>query len=350
MNDKSDSAVQLDCPLKDPNLEVTIWGCCDGLVCIGTEREVFIWNPSTGKYKGLPNVEMWYCCFGKFAEYAFGYDECIDDYKVVGFFFDNRTSGSNPIMKVCTLRSDSWRRIGDFPHGIPEDPSWAFVNSALHWAHSSSSDESNDIILDCPLKEPDLKVTIWGCCDGLVCIGTEREVFIWNPSTGKYKGLPNVEMWYCCYGKFAEYAFGYDECIDDYKVVGFFFDNHTSGSNPIVKVCTLRSDSWRRIGDFPHSVPADPSWAFVNRALHWVHSSLSGESNDMISLHGRGIWLVVRYRISETDVQCFIVLHSGFALYRRYKAQFKKLLNIVYRDFLGALKERGQDAKLKKVT
>ncbi|KAI8556198.1 hypothetical protein RHMOL_Rhmol05G0233500 [Rhododendron molle] len=149
--------------------------------------------------------------------------------------------------------------------------------------YSILNDKSDSAVqLDCPLKVPDLKVMSWGCCDGLVCIGTEREVLIWNPSTGKYKGLPNVEMWYYCYGKFAEYAFGYDECIDDYKVVGFFFDNHTSGSNPIVKVCTLRSDSWRRIGDFPHSVPAHPSWAFVNRALHWVHSSLSGESNDMI--------------------------------------------------------------------
>ncbi|KAF7124351.1 hypothetical protein RHSIM_Rhsim12G0108000 [Rhododendron simsii] len=36
---------------------------------------------------------------------------------------------------------------------------------------------------------------------------------------------------------------------------------------------------------------------------------------------------------------------AGFALYRRYKAQFKKLLNIIYRDFLSALKQRGGDAK-----
>ncbi|KAI8556201.1 hypothetical protein RHMOL_Rhmol05G0233800 [Rhododendron molle] len=157
LNEKSDSAVQLDCPLKAPDLQVKIWGCCDGLVCIGTEREVLIWNPSTGKYKGLPNVEMWYCCYGKFAEYAFGYDECIDDYKVVGFFFDNHTSGSNPIVTVCTLRSDSWRRIGDFPRGVPEDPSWAFVNRALHWVHSSSIGKSNDIIVS-----PDLGKETYG--------------------------------------------------------------------------------------------------------------------------------------------------------------------------------------------
>ena len=40
---------------------------------------------------------------------------------------------------------------------------------------------------------------------------------------------------------------------------------------------------------------------------------------------------------------------AGFALYRTYKTQFKKLLNIIYRDFVSALKERGGDAKLNKV-
>ncbi|GFY88206.1 hypothetical protein Acr_06g0001460 [Actinidia rufa] len=40
---------------------------------------------------------------------------------------------------------------------------------------------------------------------------------------------------------------------------------------------------------------------------------------------------------------------AGFALSRTYKTQFKKLLNIIYRDFVSALKERGGDAKLNKV-
>lgn len=39
---------------------------------------------------------------------------------------------------------------------------------------------------------------------------------------------------------------------------------------------------------------------------------------------------------------------AGFGLYRRYKSHFKKLLNVIYRDFVNALKQRG-DAKLNKV-
>lgn len=46
-------------------------------------------------------------------------------------------------------------------------------------------------------------------------------------------------------------------------------------------------------------------------------------------------------------LQAFIEL-AGFGLYRRYKNQFKKLINIISRDFLKALKER-EDPKVTKV-
>ncbi|KAK2968632.1 hypothetical protein RJ640_030712 [Escallonia rubra] len=50
-------------------------------------------------------------------------------------------------------------------------------------------------------------------------------------------------------------------------------------------------------------------------------------------------------------LQAFLEM-AGFALYRRYKSQFRKLLNIIYRDFLNALRaasrERG-DSRLNKV-
>ncbi|KAI8556193.1 hypothetical protein RHMOL_Rhmol05G0233000 [Rhododendron molle] len=150
LNEKSDCAVQLDCPLKRPNLRVTIWGCCDGLVCIGTGREVCIWNPSTGKYKRLPDfVEMSYIGYSWF---GFGYDEGIDDYKVVGFFFAYRGGGFFvPEVQVYTLRSDSWRRIEGYTHRVPRDASGTFVNRALHWIHWPECGASNDIIVSLDL-------------------------------------------------------------------------------------------------------------------------------------------------------------------------------------------------------
>ncbi|CAN4108624.1 unnamed protein product [Withania somnifera] len=46
-------------------------------------------------------------------------------------------------------------------------------------------------------------------------------------------------------------------------------------------------------------------------------------------------------------LQAFLEM-AGFALHKRYKTQFRKLLNIIAKDFLPALKDRG-DAKLMKV-
>lgn len=40
---------------------------------------------------------------------------------------------------------------------------------------------------------------------------------------------------------------------------------------------------------------------------------------------------------------------AGFALYEQYKNDFISALQIIYRDFVVALKEQGQDAKLTSV-
>ncbi|XP_058216961.1 F-box/kelch-repeat protein At3g23880-like [Rhododendron vialii] len=59
LHEHSYNAVELDCPIKIPH---RYWfgdlfvGCRDGLVCIAIEREVYIWNPSTGKSKSLPSA------------------------------------------------------------------------------------------------------------------------------------------------------------------------------------------------------------------------------------------------------------------------------------------------------
>lgn len=87
-------------------------GCCDGLVCIVSKREVRIWNPSTRKAKRFPNVETQYLYVGWYVRYGFGYAESIDDYKVVGFFRDVNSMGIEFEAQVCTLRTHSWRRIG----------------------------------------------------------------------------------------------------------------------------------------------------------------------------------------------------------------------------------------------
>ncbi|WRX22646.1 hypothetical protein QQP08_015133 [Theobroma cacao] len=57
-------------------------GSCHGLVAVALEKDkVFLWNPSTGDYKKLPDP-----CFpssGALYCHGFGYDSSTDDYKVL---------------------------------------------------------------------------------------------------------------------------------------------------------------------------------------------------------------------------------------------------------------------------
>ncbi|CAN0927529.1 F-box/kelch-repeat protein At3g23880, partial [Linum grandiflorum] len=60
-----------------------------------------------------------------------------------------------------------------------------------------------------------------GSCDGLICVAfTKRSLALWNPSTGAYSTLPQLDdddkQSKRCYPVF---RFGYDSLADDYKVV-----------------------------------------------------------------------------------------------------------------------------------
>ncbi|KAI8566674.1 hypothetical protein RHMOL_Rhmol02G0060300 [Rhododendron molle] len=197
LNEKSDTAVELDCPLKGAHSTIWIVGCCYGLVCIAAGNEVSIWNPSTRKSKRLPNVKMANLYRGTYGfdrgMYGFGYDESIDDYKVVGAFHDVGNSGFEAEVKVYSLRTNSWRRIGGFPDRIPLTPhgSGTCVSGALHWF---STGDCRRIIVSLDLvketygevSEPDYRDGIlhqvWlDALNGCLCVlGTYRDfVDVW---------------------------------------------------------------------------------------------------------------------------------------------------------------------------
>ncbi|XP_071713469.1 F-box/kelch-repeat protein At3g23880-like [Rutidosis leptorrhynchoides] len=135
--DKSVNAIELDYPLKHPRKSVWIVGSCNGLLCIAIEEDtLFIWNPSTRKSNRLP------CCGfkskpGWYVLYGFGYDALTDDYKVVGISCVFKTGAKyDTKVKVYSLKMGNWKKVGDFPHGIPLDDSGKYSNGALHWAAS----------------------------------------------------------------------------------------------------------------------------------------------------------------------------------------------------------------------
>ncbi|KAA8531194.1 hypothetical protein F0562_005892 [Nyssa sinensis] len=78
---------------------------------------------TTRKSKRFPNsgMRMRYGCF---MIYGFDYDDSNDDFKVVGIYCGIGNVGSYETeVNIYTMRIDSWRRIQDFPCGIPLDDS-----------------------------------------------------------------------------------------------------------------------------------------------------------------------------------------------------------------------------------
>ncbi|KAJ7980149.1 F-box/kelch-repeat protein [Quillaja saponaria] len=119
-----------------------------------------------------------------------------------------------------------------------------------------------------------------GSCNGILCFAIKQDsVRLWNPSIRVSKKLPCLDNG-VRKGSFTVFGFGYDHLNDDYKVVAVFcyLDTGNSYKN-VVKVCTLRTNSWKRIGEFPYRFPYDESGKFVPGSLNWVANSNPGSGS-----------------------------------------------------------------------
>ncbi|CAI9107943.1 OLC1v1007429C1 [Oldenlandia corymbosa var. corymbosa] len=188
---------------------------------------------------------------------------------------------------------------------------------------------------------------IHGCCNGLVCLSNSLtdHIVLWNPTIRKRWVLPVPVLDDAChhppilthstiYSTY-EYAFGYDDIGDDYKVVGILacFDSSSTSSPPRpihqeVKVYSVASNSWRRLPlNFQYIVGtrgiSRTEGKLVNNALHWkaiddggcdciVALDLNAETtrifapppNDVESV--QSIWDVGVFE----DFLCVIYMHS----------------------------------------
>ncbi|XP_028096475.1 F-box/kelch-repeat protein At3g23880-like [Camellia sinensis] len=135
-------AVNLNYLLTTLCLDARIGGSCDALVYVYFVKNyddiIYRWNQTTGKRKIFPS-------FGKgfilSISYGFGYDSSNDDYKVV------RISNFNDSfeVKIYSLRTDSWRKIQDFPSniiGFHSMDSGKLANGSLNWVGINPSDHS----------------------------------------------------------------------------------------------------------------------------------------------------------------------------------------------------------------
>ncbi|KAI3523571.1 hypothetical protein L1887_01795 [Cichorium endivia] len=143
--DKYCTDLELDYPLKHPLKSVSIAGCCNGLLLMVMKHgTLLIWNPSTRRSNRLP-YGRFKVRLGWYVNYGFGYDESTEDYKVVGISCRG-ASYSKYNVKIYSLKTGSWKNIGDFPLGVPLDDFGTFSNGTLHWAARRGSFDSWKIV------------------------------------------------------------------------------------------------------------------------------------------------------------------------------------------------------------
>ncbi|KAK8559719.1 hypothetical protein V6N13_016455 [Hibiscus sabdariffa] len=134
-----------------------------------------------------------------------------------------------------------------------------------------------------PLDESDegKGTEILGSCHGLLALingDDDYEISLWNPSTRRSQMLPFTDIEFPPWSlgfQFIVHGFGYDPISDDYKLVRMvqFHGKDQDSVDSEVKVYSLRTNSWRRVKDFPfYHTNQYQIGVLVNNALHWVAS------------------------------------------------------------------------------
>ncbi|VVA15932.1 PREDICTED: F-box/kelch-repeat [Prunus dulcis] len=160
----------------------------------------------------------------------------------------------------------------------------------------------------CPAKKKvlDGDVDVVGTCNGLVCMvphddddgGIDFAAIIWNPYIRKLVVLPKPGLAVAKNIKGIRYAFGYDSCTNDYKVLRCVnykslrnddktlkFSNYVSFRKPPtfhVEIWSLATGSWKSLiaADDDDIIPANfypelftrSRVVCVNGALHWLQT------------------------------------------------------------------------------
>ncbi|KAL5578395.1 hypothetical protein UlMin_020094 [Ulmus minor] len=127
------SVVKLNLPIKFKDCEYQVLGSCNGLLALSASDYLFaLWNPFTRRSINLPlpkthsegNIDNY--------NYGFGYDPIGDDYKLVRIF-GLRKKISSGWLDIYSLKSNNWRRVGDFPYCFFDCSDGVLFNNALHW-------------------------------------------------------------------------------------------------------------------------------------------------------------------------------------------------------------------------
>ncbi|XP_026439160.1 F-box/kelch-repeat protein At3g06240-like [Papaver somniferum] len=156
-----------------------------------------------------------------------------------------------------------------------------------------------------PFLQEDVKtLKILGSSNGLICLGISdsknvsnlRRIYIWNPSTNEYKQISCSTFDDRDYCFRAKYGFGYDNSIDDYKVVRILGRDSCEYHECLdIQVYTLGSDPWHRVQTVPYSFACEKRFSSLlfNGALHWLAYNVASQGQ------GKSWEVIVAFEISK---------------------------------------------------
>ncbi|KAG7969566.1 hypothetical protein I3843_07G037000 [Carya illinoinensis] len=138
-------------------------------------------------------------------------------------------------------------------------------------------DSSTPSVIAVPFQKQGRYVRIIGSCNGLVCVAlySRRYFYIWNPSTGYYRKLPDPGI--SLSEGIHSHGFGYDPSTDDYKLLVANFRTPPPRESEI-KVFSFKRNSWKILRGLNHPGLAGScrgsAGILCNGSLHWhIHDS-----------------------------------------------------------------------------
>ncbi|KAI3925579.1 hypothetical protein MKW98_001433 [Papaver atlanticum] len=137
------------CPVVFNNVGIEVLGCCNGLVLLrhGTRSYLssmcyllILWNPTTNECKRLrnpPSIGMRVNNCKSYEDYGFGYDEQIEDFKVV-HLTEALWEDDLYDVHLYTLKSKSWTSLYSIKIDCLNYPRMSYmgrwpVNGCFHW-------------------------------------------------------------------------------------------------------------------------------------------------------------------------------------------------------------------------
>jgi molecular chaperone HtpG len=125
------------------------FGSINGTLCLHVDNygKIVLWNPITQTTKLLPPspsisdvAKDFECVTVWFYLHGFGYDNLINDYKVIryvcimGIRSNEGYISAEPFWEIYSLRSNSWRKLDvNMPSSKSEEGTQVYMNGLCHW-------------------------------------------------------------------------------------------------------------------------------------------------------------------------------------------------------------------------